>query len=136
MQISILVNDKHYSDITINKWKTVWSSICEMAYNGNRIQHEIITKPGCISVDHETTFGLGESDHTDFYAQQYCDNETLLTLEHTWKQYSQKEGAGHKMHTVPEFQRLHVPECLYYTLGVKNWFAECFPNCQVTYWNT
>jgi hypothetical protein len=134
MKIPIIVQDKQYSEETINKWKTVWNSICEMCYNGTNIQEEIITEPGYFQVDEEVIPDADEKEQARFYGERYANNDEQITLEHTWKEYSQTAGSNVVLKVIPEFKRLHVPVCLYYTLGVYSWFAECFPNCKVTFW--
>lgn len=134
--MDIVVRDYQYSGETINKWKLVWSSICDMCYNNSNIREEIIAEPGTIQVDEELVLNASEKDHAQFYGRRYCINDEQLLLDTVWKEYSQKAGIGGTLHVVPEFKRLHVPANLYYTMGVDSWFRECFPNCKVTFWES
>jgi hypothetical protein len=129
-----IVRDNQYSVQTISKWKNVWSSICEMCYNNSNIQAEIITQPGSIQIDEELILNASEKDHSNFFAKRYCINDEELILDTVWKEYSKKAGPGGKLFVIPEFRHLHVPAFLFYTLGVNSWFRECFPNCDITFW--
>lgn len=131
MEIPIIVKDRCHSSETVSKWRSVWSSICEMCYNRQNIQEEIITTPGPLSIDDETVYGATEEEHSYFYSFYRCKNDEQITLDYTWKHYDQKRPIPM---VVPELKKLHVPAHLFYTLGVKSWFAECFPNCKVTFW--
>ena len=134
MEIPLLVRDHNYMPQTVDAWQHIWKTICEMSYHGKNIQEEIVTTPGYFQVDEEVLSDRSEEEQTYFYNLMYADNDDCLTLDHIWKQYSEKAGPNATLHVVPEFKHLHVPACLYYTLGVNSWFAECFPNCKVTYW--
>lgn len=134
MEIPLIVREHQYSPKTIQAWQAVWRSVCDMAYNGTNIQEEIVTTPGYFQVDEEVMTDKIEKDQYSFYKSDYPVNDEELILDHIWKYYSQKAGPSAKLHVVSEFKHLHVPACLFYTLGVESWFAECFPNCKVTFW--
>ena len=78
----------------------------------------------------------GEQDQAIFYGQRYAINDEQITLDYMWKEYSQKAGPGVMPRVVPELTQLHVPACLFYSLGVDSWFSHSFPNCKVTYWES
>jgi len=134
MEIPLLVKDHQYSGETVAAWQHVWKTICDMSYFGTNIQEEIVTSPGYFQVDEEVMMETGEQDQTHFYGQRYAINDEQLTLDYIWKDYSQKAGPIVQLQVVPNFKHLHVPACLFYTLGVDSWFSECFPNCKVTFW--
>lgn len=134
MEIPLVVCDNKYSQETINKWKTIWSSICDMCYTGINIQEEIITNPGYFQVDDEVMMNSNEKEQSIFYGNQYPTNDKEITLDYTWKEYSQKADPGVMPSVVPEFKHLHVPIFLFYTFGVDAWFSHSFPNCKVTFW--
>lgn len=134
MEIPLIVRDHQYTAETVAAWQNVWKLICDMSYHGTNIQEEIITSPGQFQIDEEIIKDNDESEQCYFYNLRYALNVEELTLDHIWKQYSQKAGPGVVLHVVPEFKHLHVPLQLHYTLGVNSWFAESFPNCKVTYW--
>jgi len=133
MEIPIIVRDRQLSKETVDKWRSVWTSICEMCYNNKNIQEEIIVTPGDIQIDEELILNADEIQHTQFFAFRYCLNEEDILLDTVWKEYSRIAGPDN-LYKIPEFKRLHVPAYLYYTIGVNSWFRECFPNCKVTFW--
>lgn len=133
MEIPIVIRHNHYRDETIDKWKYVWSEICEMCYNGNFVTESIITVPGSIQVDEELMLSATEEEHCEIYKLNNWVNREVIMLDYTWKKYS-KEAGPRNLLVIPEFKRLHVPRCLFDTLGVSQWFKHCFPNCKVTYW--
>jgi hypothetical protein len=136
MDIPLVVSNHQFAGQTVVAWQRIWKAVCEMSYEGTNIQEEIVTTPGYFQIDDEVMMETGEADQANFYGRRYAINDELLTLDYVWKEYSQKAGAGFTPRIVPEFKHLHIPACLFYTLGVDSWFSECFPNCTVTYWES
>lgn len=134
MEIPLNVTKDHYSAETICLWQSVWSTICDMCYHSKNIQEELITRPGIFQFDNDVVGWYSESEQNTFYSKRYPFNDEQLFLDHVWKEYSKVAGPGFVPNVVPEFKRLHVPMCLYSTIGVDAWFATCFPNCKVTFW--
>jgi hypothetical protein len=134
MEIHLIVQDQQYCLETIEAWQYVWKILCDMSYSAGNIQTELRTKPGSFEVDDEVMMDSDEQQQSKFYGQRYPINDELLTLDYMWKAYSQRAGAGFVPRVVPELKSIHVPACLFYTLGVDQWFSHSFPNCKVTYW--
>lgn len=134
MEIPIVIRYNHYREETVDKWRDVWSTICEMCYNGNRIAKSIIVLPGSIQIDEELSLNPSEQDHCEIYRMRDWSNDNVITLDHTWKKFSKTAGPRNLL-VVPEFKELHVPKSLFDSLGVTQWFRHCFPNCKVTYWD-
>jgi hypothetical protein len=121
MEIPIVIRHNHYRDETVEMWKSVWSTICEMCYNGNFVTEKIIVEPTSIQIDEELILNASRSDHYQVYKTTDCENLEELTLDYTWRQYSKKAGPRNLL-VIPEFRRLHVPECLFESHVVKQWF--------------
>ena len=134
MEIPLLVRDHQYSAETVFAWQRIWKTICDMCYHGANIQEEIVTTPGYFQLDEEKMLSKSEKEQTHFYGQRYAINDEQLTLDYIWKDYSQSAGPGFTPLVVSEFKQLHVPACLFYTMGVDSWFSHSFPNCKVTFW--
>ncbi len=96
----------------MDNWKSVWETICKMAYENGPLYEKIIIEPKVIELS------LNEED----------------TLDYTWKKYSKKHGS--KMpNVIPEFKELYVPRHLFEDLGIYPWFRYSFPNCHIQFWD-
>lgn len=93
----------------MDSWKSVWETICKMAYENEAPFEKIIIEPS-----------------------EFSNNEEN-TLDYTWKAYSKKHGSN-MPGIVPEFKELYVPRILFENLGIYSWFRYSFPNCKVEFW--
>lgn len=85
-----------------------WKQLCSMAYvNGPRVEEIIIP-----------VFDIPTS----------YDN---LTLEYAWRNAS--KNADYPA-VVPELKKLYAPQILFDCIGVYQWFAHSFPNCEIYLW--
>jgi len=135
MEIHLLVQHEQYCLETVEAWQYIWRVICDMCYLGKPPHETIIIRPGAFEVDDEIVMNSGEAEQTRFYEKRSPINDEQITLDSVWKVYSAGAGPDFTPHVVPEFTRLHVPACLFYSLGVERWFAHSFPNCKVTFWD-
>lgn len=133
MEIPIVIRYQNYREETVDKWIDVWSTICEMCYNGSLITESITVLPGSIQIDEELSLNPSEKEHCEIYRMRDFLNHEVISLDHTWKKFSNEAGPRNLL-VIPEFKNLYVPRCLFDSLGVKQWFRYCFPDCKVTYW--
>ena len=57
-----------------------------------------------------------------------------ISFDSAWKLYVQhrrKFGQRDEVQCVPELEELHVPLCLFNTIGVDSFMKTVFPNCKV-----
>lgn len=108
----------------IDEWQTIWTQLLDMAYYRKNIITEIYTQknfPTCIQ----------------FYRWSKTDPDfDKLTFNFMWKQYSDQRfnDSFLEPQPVPELERLVVPAILYECLGVHSFMKQCFPNCEVVFW--
>jgi hypothetical protein len=123
-----------YSDSTIRKWQQVWASIFEMIYNDDYVIESIVTRPGTLQFVEDCVYNdNSESSHMNFYKRQIPENWYALTFDYVWKYYSKKYPQD-TLYVITDLKRLHVPRCLFESVGVSQLFNDCFPNCVVTFW--
>jgi len=106
------------------KWPAVWRTICEMSYYRNFLTDEIVIP----MENYELLETYKNINPTEFHK---------LTLDHTWKQYSERRDMNSNFiepQIVPELKYLFVPRILFDSLGVRSWFQFSFPNCKVEFW--
>lgn len=109
-----------FREDVISKWQTIWMQVCDMAYERTNIVEELVVKP---------TTSIEEA----FYKHNSCKNAEEISLDYTWKKYSQTHSDAL---VVPELKRIYVPRTLFECIGVYAWFNYSFPNCEIHFWET
>lgn len=107
----------------VQNWQVIWQKICDMAYYRNNIVKEVVT---------------GWTEHGNIVDFKHeASNFEEITLEHTWKNFSQlKDDNGNFLEAlvVPELQEIFIPRILFEAPGVYTWFQHSFPNCLILFW--
>lgn len=134
MLIPLLVENKLYAKDTVVLWTIVWERICRMAYENADICQELITLPEGMIVDGIQSSKNDELEHADYYQKGFPDNHNQILFDSTWRRISKRFGAPYTIFVVPELRKLHVPRCLFDSLGVSQFFRHSFPNCVITFW--
>ena len=109
---------------TIEKWQAIWKQVCEMSFYRKNIVEQLQ-----ISID--------DYESLLKYKNIYSNEFEKLTLDFTWKQFSQiRDTSGVFIDTkvVPEITFIYVPRILFETLGVYAWFKSSFPFCVICFW--
>jgi len=132
MEIQICVEGEYYTEETVSAWQSVWDHVCRMAYEKKDICEELIAFPKGIRINEHKSASKGELVHAGIYEEAYPLNRYEITLDYMWKKYN--ETHKEMPHVIPELKRIHVPQPLFESLGVKQWFEHSFPNCRITYW--
>ena len=108
----------------IERWQSIWNTICNMAYHRKGI------------VKHITTDSCEYNSILRYHSLKYL-NFDEITLDHTWKKYSStknENGDFLEPLLVPELEEIYVPRILFTCPGVFHWFKHSFPNCAISYW--
>jgi hypothetical protein len=109
---------------TIEKWQGIWNHVCQMSFYRKKIVEQLQ-----ISID--------DYDALLRYKNIHSLEFEKLTLDYTWKQFSQiRESNGDfiDIKVVPELTFIYVPRILFETLGVYAWFKSSFPYCVICFW--
>jgi hypothetical protein len=122
MEIEFRTNNTYFSNeidpIIVDKWKTVWRQLCDMAYYRKNIVEKLIVLPKSA---HDATI----------YKKAGFKNEKDICFDTVWKEYSHVGS----IQVVPELKELYVPFDLLICPGIWAFMDTCFPNCKIQVWD-
>lgn len=106
----------------IKKWQDTWKCLLDMAYHRKNVTHQ---------------FWIDNTHYDDLYHwSKNASNFEEIQFITTWRKYDVKDSSGGYVDPLcsPELKHMYVPRLLFYCVGVGMFLDECFPECELTYW--
>jgi len=113
----------------VKKWQSFWEKICDIAY----FRKDVVSELSFIM----DVLG-SRAEYNDICTWSLtAPNFEEITLHHSWEKVSKLKDENDNYvepAVVPELREIYVPNVLFQTSGVFEWFKHSFPNCEIFFW--